>query len=335
MIGPQTYKNKPEIMSSQGSCHHPILWLCALFGACLGIPYVLGYSLESMRIYAQTLMELSPNVAWSELHENTTSNITKHNKQNDALYIFINGGLRNGDFLSPVLLQLQNNKKDYLIFSDEVNYNLSWNSLQKSHHIRVSTNHIKYLLEKYSVNGGKKLLINYMWTQILEYLIDNAESLRQQQYNAFIISENDIKICNQRLLDEFVYQFINDSTINVIHLWDSCTKGRKQPIAKKWGKFHLIKKKPCGGVAVIIKPPIFDSVLKCLYNKRNGKMKEQAMDGQRGGFASCNMLTFYPNELLLIHTGQYTSGISQPNLTPKDSKGWIYCNQTEFYPLHT
>lgn len=57
------------------------------------------------------------------------------------------------------------------------------------------------------------------------------------------------------------------------------------------------------------------------------------MDGQQGGFASCGMLTFYPNEILLIHIGQYTSGISMKKMTPKwqEWSKFVFCNQTTFY----
>lgn len=169
-------------------------------------------------------------------NDTDSSYIIKH----EVLYTFINGGVRNGDFLSPVLSNLDKNNKSYLIFSDENDYNKSWDILKKEHHIRASTIHLKYLLELRGPNEGKKLLINYMWTQILEYLLDNMEFANQ--YKSFMISENDVKICDQELLDEFILTFNNDSSLNVMHLWDSCTKGRKQAVVKTWGKFHLIRK---------------------------------------------------------------------------------------------
>ena len=263
---------------------------------------------------------------------NITNRITANisiTKQKNVLYIFLNGGARKQDFLTNVLLQLQQYNKDYLIFSDEMNYNLSWTLQQKSHHVRVSTNHLKYLLTtklQQSGKDGKALMINYMWTQIFEYLIDNTQLT--QQYKSFIISENDIKICNQSLLDEFIQQFINDSNLNVMHLWDSCTLGRIQPIAKKWGRFHLIQKKPCGGVSTMIKPSILKDVLQCLYK---GKNIEKPMDGQDGGFKKCKMLTYYPNEILVLHTGRYTTGLKNVRVKSKDAQSFFDCNKTVFY----
>eukprot|EP01083_Nonionella_stella_P305002 1062381_1 len=286
---------------------------------------------------------LSPPIhAISQLHEHHDNHVTEKEyirqmdevdaiKQNDVLYIFINGGARKEDFLSNTLLNLEKNQKNYLVFSDDMNYHKDWNDTQKSRYVRVPTKHLKYVLEQqadpdspHHDSYGKAMLITYMWTQIFEYLIDNSET---RKYKAFIISENDIKICNQSLLDEFVFEFLNDSTIDVIHLHDSCRMRRWQPIVRTLGRFHLFKKIACGAVSAMIKPVMLNHVLNCLYK---GKQKEYAMDGQQGGFMRCKMSTFYPNELLLVHIGRYGS---QPQIMRMDSKpsdGFLYCNQTVY-----
>eukprot|EP01083_Nonionella_stella_P118986 355422_1 len=278
-------------------------YILCIFGVCY--LYVLYHVTPTTRSTSTTM-----------LHERNKSinNTTYTRQQQDVLYVFLNGGVRNEDFLSPTLLHLDEHSKDYLVFSDDINYhNKDWNNTHRSRHIRVPTKHIKHLLEYPSLKTKddnklpKNLIINYMWTQALEYLIDHKG---MRTYKAFIINEDDIQICNQSLLDEFALQFINDGAMNVLHLWDTCRGSSKyshRKIVKTWGKFHLFKKHYCGGVSTMIKPQILEQVLKCLYQ---GEQKEQALDGPHG---------------------RYRSGLGDVRRKPRDAVGFtLFCNQTVY-----
>merc|ERR1712154_55052 len=115
-------------------------------------------------------------------------------------------------------------------------------------------------------------------------------------------SEDDIKICNQTLLDEFILEFIK-SNMTVIHLWD--TARRSKNVVKMLGKFHLFKKQATGAVSTMFAKSALKPLLDCLYNSNHWGTAE-------GIFIHCKLLTYYPNEILLTHTGIHSAGMDGP-----------------------